>query len=139
MKLNWQSLRNLALAALLAAGCDPAPPGGGITNGIPGPLRSEEKPAMRNDLPTPDMSTGDASLAAPAAESAIATDANPNQAVVPPPASNASPAPKSSPTAKEIPAGAEARPSPRRRSSRGPPGVLSDEPDSSTAPPERRL
>jgi hypothetical protein len=108
MKPNRQTLRNLAFLALLAAGCETAPPGAGITNGEPGPLRSEEKPAMRSDLPTPkNMSTGDTSLAAPAADNAVETDANPNQAVVPPPASADSPAPRSTPPTKEIPVGAQ--------------------------------
>lgn len=36
----------------VAAGCDSGPHGGGITNG-PMPSTSEEKPAMRTDLPAP--------------------------------------------------------------------------------------
>jgi hypothetical protein len=42
------ALAPLAVAAALTAGCDTAPPGGGITNG-PAPDMTAEKPAIRTD------------------------------------------------------------------------------------------
>jgi hypothetical protein len=41
-----------AVGLALAAGCDTARPGLGVTNG-PAPGTTEEKPAMRTDLPAP--------------------------------------------------------------------------------------
>jgi hypothetical protein len=71
-------LRSLGVAvvAVLSAGCDTAPPGAGLTNGpSPGVLKSEEKPALRDDLrePTP---TGDRGLADEAATNPAAAATN---------------------------------------------------------------
>jgi hypothetical protein len=43
-----------AIVAALVAGCDTSRPGGGLTNGPP-PDLSPEKPAVRTDLPPPDI------------------------------------------------------------------------------------
>jgi hypothetical protein len=52
-----------AVGLALAAGCDTARPGLGVTNG-PAVGTNEEKPAMRSDLPTPTTSGPDEAAAA---------------------------------------------------------------------------
>jgi hypothetical protein len=59
----------------MASGCGTGPPGGGLTNVEP-PLRSEEKPAMRDDLPAPSLSTGGEAPADAAASSPSAPGTN---------------------------------------------------------------
>lgn len=54
-----------ALASALLAGCENAPPGGGLTNGPPpSVLGAEDKPAVRTDLQEPGATGGDAAVAA---------------------------------------------------------------------------
>ena len=48
-----RTLGSLAAALVVAAGCDTAPPGGGLTNG-PAPDLTAEKPATRTDNPDRD-------------------------------------------------------------------------------------
>jgi hypothetical protein len=53
MKASSTLIMGLALILGLLSGCsDTSPPGGGLTNG-PEPATSDEKPAMRTDLPPP--------------------------------------------------------------------------------------
>jgi hypothetical protein len=74
MRMTSRKMLGGALVALLAAGCDTAPPGAGLVNGDPATLKAEEKPAMRTDLPPPDLAGKDDALAEPAASSPAASD-----------------------------------------------------------------
>ncbi len=76
MRINSLKLLGAALVALLATGCDTAPPGAGLTNGDPAMLKAEEKPAMRTDLPTPHLASKDNSLAESSASSPAALGSN---------------------------------------------------------------
>jgi hypothetical protein len=69
MTISQRVLSAAAIAAALATGCSTSPPGAGFTSGDKPVFTSDEKPAVRDDLPAsgkPD--TGDAKLAGSAAD-----------------------------------------------------------------------
>jgi hypothetical protein len=84
MRMTSRKMLGGALVAFLAAGCDTAPPGAGLVNGDPATLKAEEKPAMRTDLPTPDLAGKDDALAEPAASSPAASGNNAQGETKPP-------------------------------------------------------
>jgi hypothetical protein len=47
-----------AMLAVLAAGCETAPPGAGFTNPAPGESAGRDKPSDRTDLSVPDANAG---------------------------------------------------------------------------------
>ncbi|MBV8610059.1 MAG: hypothetical protein JO034_21690 [Singulisphaera sp.] len=73
MRMTSRKMLGCALVALLATGCDTAPPGAGLVNSDPATLKAEEKPATRTDLPTPDLAGKDDALAEQAASSPAAS------------------------------------------------------------------
>lgn len=74
MRLTWRKALLLAAAALVWTGCSTSPPGAGLTNGEPLGSEGSEKAAQRTDLPTPNLTGGEA-LAEPAATSPTAAPA----------------------------------------------------------------
>jgi len=68
MTLSWRALLGAAFVVVLVGGCGTAPPGAGFTSGDKPTLTSDEKPAIRDDLPAPENpDSGDAALAGSAA------------------------------------------------------------------------
>jgi hypothetical protein len=75
----------VTIAPVAIAGCGSSTPNAGLTNPNPGSINAEDKPAVRSDLPVPDVNAGSEKPLAEAVGSATGTPAADAAATKPPP------------------------------------------------------
>lgn len=75
----------VTIAPGLIAGCGSSTPNAGLTNPNPGSIIAEDKPAVRSDLPVPDVNAGPEKPLAEAVGSPTGTPAADAAATKPPP------------------------------------------------------